>query len=297
MPKISIGPQGVNAGFAGGNKTPELRGKITGWSKGAARRNKRFLMTVDPDGLTGDGYALSLTVGRTPDTLQEWTGMLKAYFMRLKRMGAIRGHWVVEWQERGAPHIHMSVYFPERKSEDEWGERFDNIERHWLDLTAHLGTLQRGQHIAPIKNAAFWGSYMAKHAARGQEHYQRQQGLLPERWETSGRMWGKFGDWPVREEAFLCDEVTFYRWRRWTRRWQRSKVVTQLRLGQLHRNSRQIASAKGLLSLQRKAGPNSTRSRVLGIGTFCPEHVSRRLLDLAMDHPEGFVSDHDPVTE
>ena len=295
MPKISFGPQGVNAGFGGGNSAPELRGKITGWSKGAARRNKRFLMTVDPEGLTGDGYALSLTVGRTPDTLEEWQAILKRYFDRLRRMGALRCHWVVEWQARGAPHLHMSVYFPERSDNGQWAERYGAMENHWLDLTGYLGTHQRGQHIVGIRNAAFWGAYMAKHAARGQEHYQRQQGLLPDAWETSGRMWGKFGDWPTREEAFDCDPVTFYRWRRMIRGWQRSKMVSQLKAGRLHGNRRQITAAKTLLNFQKKGGRGSNRSRVLGIGTFCPEDVSRRMLDVAMDHEEGFVTAHQPT--
>lgn len=246
-------------------------------------------MTVDPDGLTGDGFALSLTVGRTPDTRQEWSGILDLYFRRLRRLGAIRGHWVVEWQARGAPHVHMSVYF-QAMDRATWCAVHNALGQAWLDLTRHLGTQPRGQHVVPIENAQFWGAYMAKHAGRGKDHYQREQGLLPESWTNSGRMWGKFGDWPTREEAFDCDPTTFYRWRRWVRRWQLARIRTELVKAKRYGNRRQLATALRLLALQRKAGPGKTRSRVLGVGTFCPEDVSRRLLDLAMDHPEGFVT-------
>jgi hypothetical protein len=188
----------------------------------------------------------------------------------------------------------MSVYFPETLNGSEWTTLHQAINRHWLDLTGYLGTHLRGQHIAPIIDAAFWGAYMSKHAARGEEHYQRQQGLLPEAWEASGRMWGKFGLWPVREDQFECDDATFYRFRRWVRRWQRSKILQQLEAGKKFGNKRQITAALGLLQLQRRGGPGAARSRVLGLGTFCPEDLSRRMLDLAIDHPCGYVADHLP---
>jgi len=204
-------------------------------------------------------------------------------------MGIIRAHWVVEWQSRGAPHIHMSVYFPETTDGSEWTTLHQAMNRHWLDLTGYLGTHLRGQHIVAIRDAAFWGAYMTKHAARGQEHYQRQQGLLPEAWEASGRMWGKFGLWPVSQDQFECDDATFYRFRRWVRRWQRSKILQQLEAGKKFGNKRQVTAALGLLQLQRRAGPGAARSRVLGIGMFCPKNTTLELLDLARMHRRGWV--------
>ena len=38
--------------------------------------------------------------------------MLKAYLMRLKRYGAIRWHWLIEWTMKHQPHIHMVVWAP-----------------------------------------------------------------------------------------------------------------------------------------------------------------------------------------
>jgi hypothetical protein len=247
-------------------------------------------MTVDPDKLDGTGFALSLTVGRTPDTLKEWQLILKRLFDRLRYMGMIRGHWVVEWQARGAPHIHMAAYFPQITEGGQWIDLFEEMHAHWLTLTQHLGTQHRGQHIAAIRDAEFWGKYMAKHAGRGEDHYQREQGLLPEMWQSSGRMWGKFGNWPTSEDHFETDDRTYYRWRRWIWRWQRARVQNEMELGAMYRNKRQIEAARSLLRKLARGRRGAVRSRVLGIGTFCPKNVSRGLLDLAMDHPDGFVT-------
>jgi hypothetical protein len=52
----------------------------------------------------------------------------------------------------------------------------------------------------PIYDAVGWAQYVAKHAARGVRHYQRSPENIPAHWKgTTGRMWGKRGDWPVSE--------------------------------------------------------------------------------------------------
>jgi hypothetical protein len=55
----------------------------------------------------------------------------------------------------------------------------------------------KGQHVEPVFDATGWLKYVGKHSARGVDHYQRER--PPEGWETTGRLWGTGGDWPVRE--------------------------------------------------------------------------------------------------
>jgi len=42
-----------------------------------------------------------------------WTRLVKTLLQRLRRAGLLRWHWVVEWQRRGVPHLHLAVYAQE----------------------------------------------------------------------------------------------------------------------------------------------------------------------------------------
>ena len=115
---------------------------------------------------------------------------------RLFDAGAIRLHWVIEWQRRGALTCTAPVYFPESMTRAE----VENLVlcgwayRNPYDAQIHA------QRILPIFDAVGWAQYVAKHAARGVQHYQRSPENIPKQWQgATGRMWGSRGDWPVRE--------------------------------------------------------------------------------------------------
>lgn len=289
MPKVVVAPHGVNGGFTGrGNSNPGKRGEVKGWSKGSARRNRRFLMRVDTDQLTGVGVAMTLTVGRTPESGDEWRRIVRNFLFAVKRRGALRWHWVVEWQARGAPHLHLSIYF------EEAGSYWAPVElvNHWLTLTSHLGSGPHGQHFDAIRTPGFWAQYLAKHAARGQEHYQRQREALPDEWNNTGRLWGKGGDWPERTAEYDIDERTYFRFRRLVWKWSRAKARTALAAGEKWRNPRQIRAAKRGLKTGRGLPFHNApeTSRLGGIGLFCPEQVAMPLLKLALGHETAFVA-------
>lgn len=118
MPVVSVYNNGVKGGFAGGTieQNRRKRSACTGWSSGAARRNQQFLWSVDFVGASGEPWALTLTIpaedagrGHVPDSVR-YHSMLRAMIERLRRLGAIRWHWVIEMTRKRTPHVHMSVW-------------------------------------------------------------------------------------------------------------------------------------------------------------------------------------------
>jgi len=191
-----------------------LRSACSGWSRQSARSNSVFLQSVHRSGIRGFGVSITLTVRDCP-TADEWRSFRNAFFKRLRRKGLMRCHWLTEWQQRetdtgpqGVPHLHMSAFFSRNINE---AEMVDD----WLDIAAGFGPKWQGQHVKKIHDLAGWFAYVAKHGARGLKHYQRSKELIPESWATfTGRMWGKFGDWPVQNERFNMSKELFYRLRR-----------------------------------------------------------------------------------
>ena len=119
--------------------------KASGWTRAVARRNNDFLMAVDGPALVGDGepYAVSLTFGRdeivSPMRLRD---VREAFFDRLRRMGLIRLHWLVEFQADGTPHLHMLLYLP-------GPGQADAIRGHWLDVVGWSVPAQAGSMSSP----------------------------------------------------------------------------------------------------------------------------------------------------
>ncbi|WP_420371837.1 rolling circle replication-associated protein [Nocardioides cynanchi] len=89
---------------------PAKRGEVTGWSAGTVRRHTAWLRSVDTTQLDGIGAAVTLTLLDCPPTSEDWTRLVKVLQQRLRRAGLLRWHWVVEWQRRGVPHLHLAVY-------------------------------------------------------------------------------------------------------------------------------------------------------------------------------------------
>ena len=216
MPVLKVYRHGVTAGCPPAqNPRPPERTKCEGWTSSTIRRNRLFLYSVDESRLDGVGFAFTGTVKVCPPTHEDWKRSREAFFVRLRRAGMIRAHWVTEWQKRGIPHLHMAVWFPQEQVDawaaarslepDRASEAFRlSLVLHWLDLMGEpYGAKAEGQHVAPIYNVLGWNQYVSKHAARGLSHYQRNPANIPDGWRHigTGRMWGKLGDWPIIEPA------------------------------------------------------------------------------------------------
>ncbi len=265
MPVLKSYPNGLSMGGRGGNPAPSKRGAIAGWSPAAARRNTQFLYSVQTSKLTGYGVALTLTLGVVPETSEEFTRLRRVYLVWLQRQGAIRYHFVVEWQERMVPHLHLAVYFQDPVTPVTRAV----LMAKWVMMTSHLRTSARGQDCKPIDGVTGWLKYLAKHAARGAKHYQRKAYALPDGWTRSGQMWGHGGNWPVEEPLLLeFDGVQAARARRLVKSWA---IADARSAGDWKR-----------LSYLRRIYKNSdpVMSRVRGISDWVPQPILLKLSEV-----------------
>lgn len=333
------------------------RSAIKGWTVDAARRNRAFLMSVDPHLLACDvGYACTMTLGDTPEDAVEWQAIVDRWLTGLRRLGMVRYHWVVEWTRKGRPHLHASVYFPagwimgpvhdlcqlwpehamasskDARAEGPWsafprrkylspkiigphgrrGPRVrvvadtatfttdyltaNDVYRLWDRASQQIRTSPEAQHVERIDNALGWSAYVAKHAARGVDHYQK-AGDLPEGWTKSGRLWSKGGEWPTRVDDLEVDAVTYHRMRRGVRRWMVARLKAKIARtfgkpkeqaeGELRFAKRQRAGYRQSVQGDNRPPPRTT-SNVAGLVTFASRDDLDNLLVWAMDHPQAF---------
>lgn len=263
MPTLRLYPNGLTMGVKGGNPNPPKRGVVKGWTAGAVRRHTRWLYSVDAPALDGVGYALTLTMRDTPATSDDFHRLRNRWEVAARRLpGFLRLHWVVEWQRRGTPHLHVAVYYREPS-----GMHLDKLMGAWLSGASEYGARVSGQHWNEITGPLGWLQYLSKHAARGVRHYQRNG--HPKGWDKTGRLWGKSSGWPLLEPVELTiSREDFHRYRRLVRSW---RVADARASG----DARRVALARRML-----ACPDPRLSAVRGVSDWVPESVSLTLLGL-----------------
>lgn len=233
MATFKLYPNGMTMGRGNPQPVGGKRGEVVGWSSGAVRRHKAWLYSVRGDDLTGVGDAVTLTLKHTPATSEDWTAGLNRFFQRLRDMpGYRRAHWVVEWQRRGTPHVHLAVY-----GDAPLGRA---VVSAWCAVMADFGPLPAAQFVTPITGPVGWLQYLSKHASRGVAHYQRQG--KPAGWSKTGRLWGKLGEWPCSEPIEgAVTQADFVRLRRLIRNYAVAEARSRaLRLGE----SRRLVSSR-----------------------------------------------------
>ena len=293
MPKITVTPNGIKGAVApGGNRTPPKRGLTRGWTAAVARRNRDFLMSIDPLALDGVAVSASLTLGRQsrvkPRDVARWRDTL---MKRLQRAGLLRAHWVLEFQKDGTPHLHGIFFFPAHAHQT--GDHLaGNVAAAWLDLVHQTGAEWPGQHVVPVNALLGWLQYLAKHGARSAAHYQRR---VPEGWENPGRMWGKSGEWPLQADEVETDRATFFRLRRAIAAWRRADARKALLSAIASGRPSLIRSAKRRVVLARSSlqAPSRARAETLGFAEWVPDTVAAALVVWAARHGAGFVRDWD----
>ena len=279
---VSIRINGASAATLSGGSTPARgRGVCQGWSMGAARRCRDFLQSVDYLELSGEPWALTLTIPAAtadrpvPDS-RDFHAMLRAMVERLRRMGALRWTWVIELTRAGTPHVHMTVWLPAGPAA---ADRRSSIVEAWLSVTA-----RRGLSVSPSAvcvrrmTSEGWIQYCAKHGVSGVRVYQRMREALPESWrDRPGRLWGHGGSWPTAAERqpyrVQLGQRAFYRYRRLVR----SYCVARARQSG---DVRWIRQARHMLRCGRPA-----LSAVRPVNVWLPVWVSREIvLQLQIDY-------------
>lgn len=265
MPAITFYRHGLTASFPNmGNPNPPKRGRVTGWSAAAARRNVVFLRSVDERTLSGHGYAITLTVRDCPPSSKAWSDAVVAWCRRQERAGLIRLHWVMEFQRRGVPHLHAAAWYAEPQDL--------KPVLDWLQVAEAFGVGDKGQHMRPIEGVVGWFQYMAKHCSRSKKHYQRQRDSLPAEWASTGRVWGHRGQWTLVEpEAARVAPETFYRLRRLARQMRIAEARQALPL-----NSRQVGYLRRILKCS-----DMKRSAVRPVSEWVTVEQQRQLLEAA----------------
>lgn len=269
MPTVRAYPLGLSVYVPSPPARPDAaRGKrqaITGWSPGAASRHRAWLQSVDPAELDGHGYAVTLTLRDTPPDAVTWHAMRKAWWERMKRTGAVRWHWVVEWQRRGAPHLHAAVYWLEELTP----AQVLRVKAAWQQIAQEFGVDLGAQKVEPITDAQGWAKYCAKHSARSGAHYQR-EGKGPEGWASTGRLWGHGGPWPVSEgRTFAVDVQGFHQMRRLVRSWRIADAHQEK--DPAKRRARVVAARR----MWQRSGPGAS---CWGAREWVPAHVAARMV-------------------
>lgn len=269
MPTIRAYPLGVSVYVpsppARVKDAPAKRSHISGWSPGAAARHRSWLQSVDPASLDGFGYAVTLTMRETPADARAFHALRRAWWERMKRSGAFRWHWVIEWQRRGTPHIHAAVYWQRELTAR---ERLAIVQA-WCEVAGTYGVEPWAQVVERITDATGWAQYCAKHSARSGAHYQR-EGAGPAGWVSTGRLWGHGGPWPVSEgQTYAVDLAGFWQMRRLVRSWRIADARKEPDAAK--RRARVVAARR---MLQR----SGSGCAVWGAREWVPSHVSDRML-------------------
>lgn len=273
MPTMTVYRHGVTCGLGNEMAKPPERTEVTGWSSSAIRRNLRFLYSVDERGLEGlPGVAFTLTVKDCPPSGEEWGRLRDNLFRELRREGAVVVHWVTEWQRRGVPHLHLAIFFPPGHPLP-----VSEITAHWCRIAGVYGPSPFGQHFSSIWDVLGWNQYVSKHAARGLKHYQRSPENIPEGWrgQSTGRMWGKLGTWPVVQPLSIeLDSGGFWAYRRIVRGWRVADARSQVERSQdRSKGLRRLRAARRMLRC-----PGRQLSSVRGLSEWLPESANLAVL-------------------
>lgn len=305
MPTISIRQHGVSASR---NQTvvnpvtgeivkltafnqPE-RTATRGWTSNVARRNEQRLQQIDFDAVEGVPAFVTLTMpaqqmGEVSAAM--FHGWLKSWLQFMKRHGMLHYYWILEFQASGNPHLHVLVWL------DHTPEPLETYKalKSWVGILDKSGVGARiqgqiwenidvggeitvdGETVPAHPERVLM--YLAKHAARGVAHYQRQIENMPDDWQfRSGRVWGHDRSLPLREqEYFETDYPIFWTFRRLVRRWRLAEVRG---IKDAERRRKAISQARSCLKC-----PRPDISPYRGVSAWLPADVASQLLDAAVN--------------
>ncbi len=243
---VSVSPGTVAVGRRQREKSPvpadrevPPRGKVLGWSRKSRARMARRLAELDYGPMFADPSRLPAMVTLTlPADFRTSTPcgavfkqQVRTFQKRYERKwGPLVGVWKLEFQARGAPHLHMLVCPESGPAFRSW------LSTTWADVVAHPDPAERAAHVRAGTNVDYGEGirnrdprrvavYFSKH---GQFKDKDAQNRVPEGWEDVGRFWGYWGLSPaVSEVEVTPDEAV--KVARLLRRHARCRVVKRVK--------------------------------------------------------------------
>lgn len=216
-----------------------MRGKVAGWSRASRARMVRTLAEVDYSSLLRGGRVpvmVTLTLPGDWVTVAPTAAEFKRLVDKLRKRWGRRwgtplvGVWKLEFQRRGAPHLHVLTAIP--------GENFRAwLSETWADVVAHPDPEQRARHLVAgtgvdmaegmrARDPKRVAVYFSKHGISESGKDKSYQDVAPAEWAEAGtgRIWGVWGlDRVTAEVALTYQEAVEVQ--RLLRRWQRSQRV------------------------------------------------------------------------
>ncbi|MDP7732146.1 hypothetical protein QXM59_28595 [Mycobacterium sp. TY813] len=227
---------------------PDPRGRtITEWSRKSRAAMCRTFAELDYTPLAESGRVpamVTLTYPGDWETVAPDGASVKRHMVlwrkRFQREWGepARYIWKLEFQRRGAPHIHLWMAPPHGVGRS--GRKFrDWHSQEWADIVGHPDAEQGTRHVlagtaVDILNGLRacdpkrLAIYFTKHSSPNQEGDKEYQHIVPQAWRAPGRGPGRF--WGVHglQRATAVVEIAqdaYLMARRITRRWSRSQAA------------------------------------------------------------------------
>ncbi len=143
---------------SGGSHSHGVRGRILGFSRGAARRMREFLASVD--WRAHPAHFVSLTYHEDPGrSAAIWKAHLKSFHERMKREygGELLGVvWKEEFQARGVVHFHLAVFWRL------WppSEFADWVQRNWYEVVTGEKLGDKVGYLKTVAGCRVWYSIL-----------------------------------------------------------------------------------------------------------------------------------------
>ena len=195
------------------------RGKITSFSRQSRTRllfrarNTPGLQAMVTLTVPDEQYADSATGGNyMKDGL-----VIKEHCRRLRQWLTYRGIyglWFLEFQERGAPHIHILI------SSELDSVTLGKLHNYWYKLVGSSCPHHkvRGVDYSILKKREAAGNYAAKYSAKND------QKTVPVQYLNVGRFWGSFGTPPENSAEYHASDDEILKLTRIARRWLKSEA-------------------------------------------------------------------------
>lgn len=194
------------------------RSVIKKWSAKSRARLVRRIAELDYSPMFGGGRRPVMVTLTLPADFRAYTPDGKVFKAQIHKLVArwerrwaesVMGVWKLEFQRRGAPHLHIFTVIPFGRSPRDRRQFKAWLSRAWAECVAHPDPKEFEKHVFAGVDISYSSAekgntarraaiYFAKYGAFADKGYQN---FVPEGWENVGRFWGVWGLKPVRESA------------------------------------------------------------------------------------------------